>query len=447
MKRISIIGTGFVGLVSAICFAKKGYEVYASTHDQTKVDTINQGLSPFYEKDVAPMIKEAVEKGNLKAVLGREEAVLNSDISMLCVGTPSRPDGSIDLKYIESSAREIGEVLPKKDSYHLVIVRSTVVPGTTRNIVKPAVEASGNKIGEDFGLCMQPEFLREGDAIYDTLNPDRIVIGEYDKKSGDVLEDLYIDFYGKDYLENCPILRMNIESAEMVKYGNNCLLATKISFINEIANICEIIEGVDVTEVAKGVGLDFRINPMFLGAGVGFGGSCFPKDVNAIVAFAKEHDYKPSLLDAVLSINLYQAKHIVEIAKSELGGTLKGSRIAILGLAFKPGTDDMREAPSIKVINHLFEEGVTDIIAYDPYAIENTEKIFGDKIKYVNSVEECLKGANAALLVTDWDEFKALTPEIFIENMQKDSVLVDGRRIYDPKVFGEKLKFKAIGLK
>jgi len=283
LYRISIIGTGYVGLCTAIGFAIKGYHVIASTHDPEKAASINRGIPPFYEPNLKEFLQKTVNKGYLKCISDPEQAVLNTDITFITVGTPSQPDGSIDLKYIESSALEIGEALNKKDTYHLVVVKSTVVPGTTENVVKPTLENHSNKkCGTDFGLCMNPEFLREGSALHDTLHPDRIIIGEYDKKSGDTLNALHQDFYGQ---EKPPTIKTNIPTAEIIKYANNAFLATKISFINTIANICEKIPGADVTTVAKGIGLDKRIGPLFLNAGLGYGGSCLPKDVKALIAF------------------------------------------------------------------------------------------------------------------------------------------------------------------
>ena len=438
--RVSVVGTGYVGLCTAICFADKGYQVTASTHDKEKVSMINKGVPPFYEPQLEEILKRTVRNGRLKAVHGREEAVLDSDITFITVGTPSRPDGSIDLSFIEQSATEIGKALKGKDEYHLVVTKSTIIPGTTQNLVKPAVEKySGKKAGDGFGLCMSPEFLREGTAIYDTIEPDRVVIGEFDKKSGDILEDLFREFHGP----KVPILRMNLASAEMVKYTNNCMLATKISFINEIANVCERIEGVDVTEIAKGVGLDRRINASFLRAGAGWGGSCFPKDVKALIAFSRDFGYEPEILDAVVKVNKGQAEHMVELAQRKLE-TLKGKSVAILGLSFKPDTDDMREAPSIKIVNRLLEEGA-NVSAYDPVASENAKRVLGDKIKYSKTIEECIDKVDCCLLITEWDAFKELKPEFFKTHMRQP-VLIDGRRIYNPKEYSKELEFAAIGL-
>jgi len=442
---VSVLGTGFVGLVSAVCMADRGIKVIASTHNEKNANNINQAISPFYEVGLDELLKRVVERkdGNFECVVGRERAVLETDISMIIVGTPMREDKSIDLSFMESTATEIGEALKKKDGYHLVVVRSTVVPGTTRNMVGSLItEASGKQPGKDFGLCMQPEFLAEGRSIEDTLYPDRIIIGEYDEKSGQMLQELYEFFYG-DHLKNCPILRMRIESAELVKYGNNCLLATKISYANEFANLAELVPGVDVVEVMKGVGLDYRIMGKFLNAGIGFGGSCFPKDVNAIRTFAKSKGYTPRLLEAVLDINEDQAFHAVDLAE-EAAGDLSGKKITILGLAFKPGTDDMRYAPSRRVVQKLREKNVTNIIGYDPEAKETAVEVFRDQIQYADSIEEALKDAEVAILCTEWDEFYKLKPETF-KKLMKDPVVIDGRRVFPFEEFNNELTFRAIG--
>ncbi|NHJ19768.1 MAG: UDP-glucose/GDP-mannose dehydrogenase family protein [Candidatus Lokiarchaeota archaeon] len=442
---VSILGTGFIGLCSAACFAEKDIKVLASTHNEKKANMINEGKAPFYEANLQEMMDDI--KTNkpdlLQCLLDPVKAVLETDISMITQGTPMREDKSINLGYIESTAREIGEALKQKDSYHLIVVRSTVVPGTTRNLVgKLITEVSGKLPGRDFGLCMQPEFLAEGRSIIDTLRPDRIVIGSFDEKSGDMLQEFYEYFYG-DHLENCPILRMNLESAELVKYGNNCLLSTKISYANEFANFAQLVPNVDIVQVMKGVGLDYRINNRFLGAGVGFGGSCFHKDVNAIKAWSKSKGYTSRLLEAVLNINDDQAVRIVDMAE-ELAGKLAGKKVSLLGLSFKPGTDDMREAPSIRVVNELKNRGITNIIGYDPQAKETAEVEFGNTIQYANSIEEALKDSECAFLITDWDEFKQLTPDIFKKHM-KSANLVDGRRIYDFDLFNKEIPFTAIG--
>ena len=442
---VSILGTGFIGLCSAACFSNKDIKVLASTHNEKKAKMINDGIAPFYEANLQEIMDD-IKRNNpelLQCLTDPVKAVLETDISMITQGTPMRDDKSIDLSYIESTAREIGKALKTKDKYHLVVVRSTVVPGTTRNLVgKIITEVSGKEPGKDFGLCMQPEFLAEGRSIEDTLHPDRIVIGGIDNRSGDMLQEFYEYFYG-DHLNNCPILRMNLESAELVKYGNNCLLSTKISYANEFANFAELVPNVDISQVMKGVGLDYRLNSRFLNAGVGFGGSCFHKDVNAIKAWSKSKGYTSRLLEAVLSINDDQAIHIVDMAE-QLAGKLAGKKVTLLGLAFKPGTDDMREAASIRVVNELLKRGITDIIGYDPKANETAEIELGDSIKYAKSITEALYNSECALVITEWDEFKTLTPDDFKKHMKTPN-LVDGRRAFDYDVFNKLLPFRAIG--
>ena len=442
---VSILGTGFIGLCSAACFAQKDIKILASTHNPKKASIINNFKTPFYEEGLAEILTEI--KSNkpelLKCLTNPVQAVLETEISMITQGTPMREDNSINLSYIESTAREIGEALKKSDKYHLVVVRSTVVPGTTRNLVgKTITDVSGKEPGKDFGLCMQPEFLAEGRSIEDTLRPDRIIIGEIDERSGAMLQDLYEYFYG-DHLKNCPIKRMNLESAELVKYGNNCLLATKISYANEFANLAELVPNVDVVQVMEGVGLDYRINHRFLGAGVGFGGACFHKDVNAITKWSRSKGYVSKILEAVLERNDLRAIRIVDIAEG-LVGKLEDKKITLLGLSFKPGTDDMRQAPSIRVVKELLRRNVTDITGYDPKAKETAKEAIGDKIKYADSIEQALKGSDCTLLITEWDDFAALTPDDFKKHMKTPN-LVDGRRIYDYETFDKALSFRAMG--
>jgi UDPglucose 6-dehydrogenase len=439
LERISIIGLGYVGLCTAVSFAFKGYPVKVSSNDSSKIRMVNKGVSPFYEPGLENMLKKGIQSGKLKAVFGREEAVLDSDVIFVTVGTPSLLDGSIDLRYIHASVKEIGGALKRKNGYSLIVVKSTVVPGTTENVVRPILEKSSGKIaGKDFGLSMSPEFLREGSAIHDVFHPDMIVIGEFDENSGKSLEELYQRFYGP----NIPIVRMNMASAEMVKYAINAFLATKISFINEIANICERVQGLDVVEIAQAIGLDSRISPKFLKAGAGWGGSCLPKDIKALCAFSEKVGYKPKLLEEAIATNAKQAKHIVDLTTEELGN-LKGKKIAILGLSFKPKTDDTREAPSLKVINHLIKEGA-EVCALDPFAVSNAKKIFGSKVNWSASLTQCLNGADCCILITEWDEFKNLKPKDL--RLMRKPLLIDARRIYDREKFPNTIEFRAIGL-
>ncbi len=443
--KVAILGTGYVGLVAAAVFAERGFEVLTSSHSIEKVDTINSGKAPFYEEGLDAIVEKTVKKGTLRAVRGRKEAVLNSDIFFISVGTPSLMSGEADLRLIKKTAMEIGEALREKETYSVVVARSTIVPGTTRNVIIPLLEQhSGKKAGEDFGVCMSPEFLRQGAAVLDTRSPDSVVIGELDSRSGAFLADFSSQVYdGQDV----PILRMSMESAEMVKYGRNTFLAMNISYINEMARVAETIPGIDIYEVVKGIGADWRITPAFLNAGCGYGGSCFPKDVKALISFAHLRGAAPALLETVEEVNQQQAAHTVSLAKQELGGRLKGKRIALLGLSFKAGTDDMREAPSIKVANHLYSEEA-EIVAYDPKAIPNArDRFIKDtiNISYAQSIEECLKDADCCIVLTEWDEFRNLTADIF-NTCMKRSIVIDGRRIFDDSFRSEVAVYRGIGL-
>ena len=439
--RVSIFGLGYVGLTFGVCLASRGFKVVGVDVDEDKVTIIDKGKAPFHEPEIDELLLKVLKKGTFHATTDYRKAVLNSDVSFICVGTPSLSNGSANLEYIKSASRMIGEALRNKISWHLVVVRSTVPPGTCSSVVKPIIERfSGKSARKGFGLCMNPEFLKEGSAVNDIFNPNRIVIGEFDKRSGDFLEELYRKFYAGSMP---PLIRTNMINAELIKYASNAFLATKISFINTIANICEHLPSADVNIIAKAIGLDPRISPRFLRAGVGFGGSCFPKDLKALIAKARDLGYDAELLKAAYNVNVTQPYRAVELAK-RLIGRLNGKRIAVLGLAFKPNTDDMREAPSIKIINKLLKEGAR-VVVYDPVAMDNAKRIFRSSVEYAKNLEGCLRGTDCAIIVTEWDEFKRLRPEDFIRLMRSPAV-VDGRRIYDPEEFKHKVKFAAIGL-
>jgi UDPglucose 6-dehydrogenase len=440
-QRISVFGLGYVGLCTAVLFAQKGFDVIGVDIDEGKVEMIRRGEPPIHEPGLEEALNEPRTKNRLKVTINHREAIWKSDISLITVGTPSQPDGRIELSYIKSVSRDIGDALGDKSGYHIVAVKSTVVPGTSDSVVKPILEENAGKVcGADFGLCSNPEFLREGKALEDTINPDRIVIGEYDERSGDALEAMYRAFHQEDLP---PILRTNLPTAEVIKYASNAFLAAKVSFINTIANACEKIPSVDVTEVAEAVGLDHRISPRFLRAGLGYGGSCFPKDLKAFIARCNEIGYKPELLEAVEKVNALQPLKVIEKAE-ELIGDLRSQKIALLGLAFKPDTDDMRGAVSIKIVGELLVKGAV-IHAYDPAALGNAKRIFGDRIKYCETVEDCLKGADCSIIITEWDEFRTLEPEDFKNNMRMP-VLIDGRRVTNAEKFRDNVKYAAIGL-
>jgi UDPglucose 6-dehydrogenase len=439
-RQISVIGIGYVGLSTAIGFTSKGYSVNAVDTDKAKIEKINKGILPFHEPHLQELFENAVKTGRLCCAPSFEKAIRDTSVTFVAVGTPSKPDGNIDLQYIETAVSRIGNALKKKDTYHLVVVKSTVTPTTTENSLRILIEKHSGKVcGLNFGLCMSPEFLREGSALSDFLHPDRIIIGEFDKKSGDTLEELFKEFY----YENLPtVVRTNLSTAELIKYASNAFLGTKISFINTMASICEKIPKADVELVAKGIGLDRRIGPLFLNAGLGYGGSCFPKDIKALIAYSKTLDYKPELLESVENVNKIQPLKAIELCK-ELLTNLKDAHIAVLGLAFKPNTDDMREAVSIPIINQLLKEGAT-VTAYDPEANSNAKKIFKNKIKYASSAIGCLKGADCCIIVTEWAEVKKLKPDDYMKNM-RHPIIVDGRRIHNPDDF-KKQKYVAIGL-
>jgi len=442
--KIAVLGMGYVGLASAMGYAKHGFRTIVTATTPSKVENLNKGIPPFYEPGLEDLVKAEVDRGMLTATLDNVEAISRSDVTFICVGTPSLPDGSADLGAVEAVSKQIGMALKDMDRYHVVSTKSTVVPGTTQDLVRPLVEKhSGKKAGEDFGLVMNPEFLRQGQAVHDSLYPDRIVIGEHDKKAGEIIHHIYSS-YKNDRGEAVPILHVEMRSAELIKYAANSLLATKITFANEFARICEKFN-IDVYEVMKGVGLDFRINPMFLNAGCGFGGSCFPKDVNAIVALAKTIDVETPLMDAVLYTNDLQPMHTVKLMKDAVGD-LKGKTVAFLGLSFKPDTDDTRATRALPIIQKLYEEGAA-VKAYDPKAYYKFKPLTDLPIGYMDTIEEALAGADFAVVQSDWQEIKDIPPETF-KRLMKMPLVVDGRRTYDPNEMIEAgIKYRAVGWK
>ena len=438
---ISVFGLGRVGLCFAACCAHRGFHVIGVDIDEEKLSVIERGEAPFYEPHLQDMLEEAVREG-LELTPSAHEAVIRSDISFVTVGTPGGPDGSVDLSQVESACHAIGEALAEKGAWHLVVIRSTVPPGTTGGLVKDVLEgSSGLRCGPDFGLCMNPEFLSEGRAIKGILEPDRIVIGEHDRRSGDALQAFYERFHGDASIRK-RILRTSLVNAELIKYASNAFLAMKVSFANMMARLCQALPGADVVAVMDGVGLDRRIGRAFLNAGLGWGGSCFPKDLSALLSFAGGLGISLPLVRATIEVNDEQPLVAVELARKALGD-LRGKRVAVLGLAFKPGTDDVRGAVSLKVIGALLAEGA-EVVAYDPKAMENVRALLGNTIEYASSALEALRGAHCCILVTEWEEFKALRPEDF-GRLMKEPVVIDGRRIFDPEEFEGKVRFFAIG--
>ncbi|MCD6448290.1 MAG: UDP-glucose/GDP-mannose dehydrogenase family protein [Thermoplasmata archaeon] len=402
--KVCVVGGGYVGVTTAVCFAEMGNEVKIIDIDKEKIDKIKKGEAPIYEEGLQEMMER-----NMERIEATTEYEIDEDIIFICVGTPSKSDGSIELKYVEAAAKRIGETM--KDG-SIVVVKSTVFPGTTQQVVKPIIES----YGKNFGIAMNPEFLREGKAIHDFMNPDRIVIGVEDEETANILKKLYEPI-------KAPVLITTPTEAEMIKYASNAFLATKISFANEIGNLCKIL-GIDVYKVMKGVSMDHRISPHFLNAGVGFGGSCFPKDLRALLAGSRQLGYEMELIDAVLSVNERQPLRIINILEKYMD--VKGKTIAVLGLAFKANTDDVRESRSIPVIRELIRKGAI-VKAYDPMAMENMKKIFPDII-YCRSVKEALKEADACLILTDWEEFSE--PDF---SVMKRKIVIEGRRVLKNK--------------
>lgn len=434
--KVSIVGTGYVGLVSGVCLAEKGNYVNCVDLDQQKVDKINQAIPPIYEKDLESLLKKNINV-NFKATTDLYQAVLETDITLIAVGTPF--DGTeIDLSYIKEASRQVGIAIRDKSSYHVIVVKSTVVPGTTDDVVIPILEhTSGRKAGSDFGVGMNPEFLREGNAIQDFMFPDRIVLGGNDSRTINILEEVYSAFDAVDKI------RTNNRTAEMIKYASNSLLATMISFSNEIGNLCCEVGNIDVIDVMKGIHLDKRLSPImpdgmritpdfttYLEAGCGFGGSCFPKDVKALIAHGEKVGSPMILLDSVMKINIRQPEKILSIVRKHYP-VLNGIRVAVLGLAFKPGTDDMRESPAIPVVKGLQAQNAL-IRAFDPIVKESAIAIFGnDNIMYFNNLEETIRDADVIVLLSRCEEFRVI-PEL-IRNAECPPLCIDGRRMLDKK--------------
>jgi len=444
--KVSVIGTGYVGLISAVGLADVGHNVICVGRDQEKVKKINQGIAPIYEKNLKRLLHKHIGT-NLSATTFLNEAIAATDITLIAVGTPF--DGhKIDLRDIEEVSRQIGRALASKNSYHLVVVKSTVVPGTTDSRVLPLLEKfSGKKAGEQFGVGMNPEFLREGKALEDVMFPDRIVLGGIDKKSLRVLSKLYEPFGDID------IIKTNTKTAEMIKYAANSFLATTISFSNEIGNLCATIPDVDVVDVMRGVHLDKRLSPIlpngkriipqlttYLEAGCGFGGSCFPKDVKALISYADQRGYEMRLLKSVMTINAEQPQQILSLLHKYFS-SLEGKCIAVLGLAFKPDTDDMRESPAIPIVNALLKEKAI-IQAYDPVAVGTAKKIFAnDAIGYQDNFHGAIKGSDAVIVLTSWKEFKTI-PQV-LSTIKQAPLLIDGRRFLNKSKI---VKYAGIGL-
>jgi UDPglucose 6-dehydrogenase len=429
---IAVIGTGYVGLVTGAGLADFGNDVICCDIDERKIAALNDGAIPIYEPGLDTIVSRNVAEGRLRFTTDLPEAIRSSRAIFIAVGTPPKPDGSADLRYVEDVARAIARYMngPK-----LVITKSTVPIGTGRMIERILAEA-GN--GHRASVVSNPEFLREGSAIEDFMRPDRIVIGASDRESIELMKEIYAPLHSLEI----PFVTTNVESSELIKYAANGFLATKISFINEVAVLCELVGG-DVQDVARGIGLDGRIGPKFLQAGPGFGGSCFPKDTSALADIAKRHDYEFHLIEAVLRVNQEIKERMVVKVADALDGELRGKTIAVLGLAFKPETDDMRDSPTITLIKGVQKQGAL-VRAYDPQAMDNARTMF-DNVTFCHDAYETADGADALVIATEWNEFRALNLER-VKKLLRRPVIVDLRNVYDPqRMSSEGFRYHSVG--
>ena len=434
--KITIVGTGYVGLVTGTCFAEMGTDVCCVDVDEKKVDLLRKGVSPIYEPGLDEMLKRNIQKGRITFTNSLKEVLEGSEVVFTAVGTPPDEDGSADLKYVLGVAREVGQLM---DSYLLVVTKSTVPVGTARK-VKAAIaeELAKRNVQVDFDVASNPEFLKEGSAVDDFMRPDRIVVGVESERAKEVMTRLYHPFV----LDAHPVLFMDIPSAEMTKYAANSMLATRISFMNDIANLCELV-GADVNSVRKGIGSDARIGSKFLYPGIGYGGSCFPKDVKALVRTAQKNGYEMKVLHAVEAVNETQKSLLFRKLQARFPGKIEGMTVAFWGLAFKPDTDDMREAPSLTLIGKLLDSGCK-VRAYDPVAMDECKRRIGDSITYCEDIYQTVEGADVLFLVTEWSAFR--TPDWEkVRKSLKHPVLFDGRNCYD-KAELEKAGFEYHGV-
>jgi UDPglucose 6-dehydrogenase len=420
--KIAVVGTGYVGLVSGTCFAETGITVTCVDIDQKKIDGLNQGIIPIYEPGLENMVKNNVESGRLFFSTSLEDSLVDCEAVFIAVGTPPDEDGSADLKYVLSVAEDIGKFM--KD-YLVIATKSTVPIKTAEKVRKKVAEAlKKRKMDLEFDVASNPEFLKEGAAINDFLKPDRIIIGTDSERAEKLMQRLYKPFL----LNGHPIIFMDITSAEMTKYAANSMLATKISFMNDIANLCEVV-GADVNMVRRGIGSDTRIGNKFIYPGAGYGGSCFPKDVKALIRTGDEYNRSLEILKAVELVNENQKLVIPGKIRAHFSNQLKEKKIGIWGLSFKPQTDDMREAPSLKIIDELLKEGAI-VRAYDPVAMDEARRVLDDRIEFSNDKYEALIDADALVVVTEWPEFRVLNYKV-LDRLMQEKVIFDGRNIYD----------------
>lgn len=436
--KVGVLGVGYVGLATAGCLATK-LRCVAVDRDKDRISVLEAGRVPMHEKGLRTLLSKGRASKRLSFAVDTS-ALAGADAVFIAVGTPGLEDGSIDLSQVKSAATDLAAYLKDAKNRPLVLVRSTVVPGTTSEVVRPILEhGSGKLSGDGFLLCSNPEFLREGSAIRDSLSPERIVLGAGDEDSLRAARTLYRALYGPN---TPPIVATTLEGAELVKYASNSLLATKVSFVNLLAGVCEQYPGTDINDVALGIGLDSRIGRQFLQAGPGFGGSCFPKDVKAFSAYLRRLAMDSSILDGVLAINDFQPEHVVAMAEAK-GGPLKGKTAAVLGLAFKADTGDVRGSRSIRLVETLLRRGAT-VCVHDPVAADAAKAELGARVTYCSSADDCLRGADFAFTMTAWKEYKGIEPKRYAKLM-RSPVLIDARRIYDPAVYSEHLTYVAVG--
>ena len=432
--KLAVIGTGYVGLVSGACFSEFGFNVTCVDKDAEKITKIESGIMPIYEPGLEELVSKNVAAGRLKFSTETGLAVRDADAVFIAVGTPARRgDGHADLSYVYAAAEEIANHLT---GYSVVVTKSTVPVGTGREVERIVRKANPSA---DFDVVSNPEFLREGAAISDFMRPNRVVVGAETDRARDLLRRIYRPLY----LLETPILMTGLETSELIKYASNAFLAVKISYINQMADLCERV-GADVQDVARGMGLDKRIGNKFLHSGPGYGGSCFPKDTMALVRTAQDHDADVSIVNEVVSYNTARKLSMAQRVVQAAGGSVDGKTIAVLGLAFKPETDDMRDSPSLDIVPVLVAAGAS-IRAYDPKAMEEARHLLPAAVALQTSAELCLEGADIAVVITEWNEFRALTPDQFLQSMT-GATLVDLRNIYDPSAMRDAgLNYLSVG--
>ncbi len=431
--RVSIYGMGYIGLTTAV-FLAQHTPIICVENNKSKLEKLRQGIAPIYEPNIQNTLTRI--KTNILFTDDFSYAVQNTDLSFVTVGTPTHADGSQNLDSLTQVLTQIGKSLRSKDNHHIIVIKSTTLPGTTENIVVPILEKTSEKNHlEDFTVLYNPEFTREGQALNDLTNPDKIVIGTRNDENS-TLHQLYRELYPN----SVPIIITTYSNAELIKYTQNAFLATKLSFINTIANLCETIPGTDIESISKAISLDPRISPEYLNAGLGYGGSCLPKDLNALERLAKENKQNTNLFGAIKETNNGQPLRAVEIAEKILGN-LTEKTISILGLSFKPNTDDIREAPAIKIIHNLLGKN-SRIKVYDPKAMENTHRIFGEQIEYSENIQACLESSDCCIIATEWNEFRNLISNDF-EKMNRP-IVIDGRNIMKDR--SGSYEYRRIGL-